>query len=176
MDSRSNNTLSGTLRSFGIVGAAFLYLFVGNAMLSWADPPPNLQALGRSQTLVLVDTSQPAIFPEQSWNLHAPNPHRATVAIWTIEPFRNVSVPQSLVDAQLNLRVINRKNHESWQVFVSQARTDFAHGANAARVVAASPGGNGEAGISVSFLGQELPNVAEGSYEATVVGTITEAF
>ncbi len=141
-----------------------------------AAPPPAIRAAGKTQSLTVVDISQPLIFPEQGWKLTAPNPFGPTIAVWTIEPFRNVADPQIQVDAGLNLTMGKRGKEGNWQVLMPQDRTYFTGGRTAAQVVAGSQGGNGEAGITVSFLCHEQPFVADGEYEATVVGTITEAF
>lgn len=175
MDAASKKTRRGSLRSFGIVGAACLFLYVWGAW-SAAAPPPTIHSSGEQVSLQVLDASQPAIFPEQGWKITAPNPFGPTVAIWTVMPFTNLKDPKSLVDAQLNLRALDRGKSGGWEVFVPQARTAFRSGMNTASVVAASQGGNGEAGITVSFLSHEQPFVTDGVYETTVVGTITEAF
>ncbi len=178
MDARSTTHRDGSLRSFGIAGAVFLCLCVLGVEVQQtvAEPPPSIRAAGKTQSLTVVDTSQPLIFPEQGWKLTAPNPFGPTIAVWTIEPFRNISDPQIQVDAALNLTIGKRGKDGNWQVLMPQDRTHFPSGRIAAHVVAGSQGGNGEAGITVSFLCHEQPFVADGEYEATVVGTITEAF
>ena len=178
MDSRSTTTnRCGSPRSFGITGAAFLFLVVGwSTRPGHADQPPSIRASGQSQILQVLEPFHPAIFPEQSWHFVAPKPFGATVAVWSIEAFQNTHDPNPRVDAQLNLRILDHGHSGAWQVMVHQDRTDFQQGRTFAHVVAASGGGHGECGVTVSFLGQEQPFAADGVYEATVVGTITEAF
>ncbi len=178
MDTRSTMHRDGSPQSFGIAGAVFLCLCIVCAHMSQsvAAPPPAIRATGKTQSLTVVNPSQPLIFPEQGWNLTAPNHFGPTITVWSIEPFRNVADPQSQVDAGLNLTIGKRGKDGNWQVLMPQDRTHFPSGRTMAHVVAGSSGGNGEAGITVSFLCQEQPFVADGQYEATVVGTITEAF
>ena len=176
MDATSKTHRSGSSRSYGIMGAAFLFLDVIPVDWSVAAPPPAIHASGKPQGLHVLDTSQPGVFPEQSWKIVAPNPLGPTVAVWTVTPFTNAKDPKSYVDAQLNLRTVIRGNSGGWQVLVPQARTAVTRGTSMASVAAASQGGNGEVGITVSFLGHEQPIVTDGVYETTVVGTITEAF
>ena len=178
MDTRSTTHRGGSTRSFGIAGAVFLCLCVVFLAVPHigAQQPAAISASGTSQSLNVADPTQPAYFPVQSWKLTAPNPFGATIAVWTIEPFRNVADPQIQVDAALNLSIGHRGKPGSWQIIVPQDRTHFRSGMTMARVVAGSQGGNSDAGITVSFLGNEQPILADGQYEATVVGTITEAF
>ena len=178
MDTRSTTHRGGSPRSFGIAGAVCLCLGIVGVDMNQtvAEPPPSIRAAGKTQSLTVINPSQPLIFPEQGWKLTAPSHFGPTIAVWTIEPFRNVADPQSQVDAALNLSIGNRGKPGSWQIIVPQDRTHFSSGRTAAHVVAGSQGGNGDAGITVSFLGHEQPFVADGEYEATVVGTITEAF
>lgn len=176
MDATLTTHRGGSPRSLGIMGAAVLFLYVSSVDWSAAAPPPSIHASGKPQSLQVLDTFQPGIFPEQSWKIVAPNPFGPTMAIWTVTPFTNLKDPKSFVDSQLNLRTVSHGNSGGWQVFVPQARTTVTRGMNTASVVAASQGGHGEVGITVSFLGHEQPFVSDGAYETTVVGTITEAF
>ena len=158
------------------MGAACLFLYVVVVSWSAAAPPPTIHASGKPQSLYVIDATQPAIFPEQVWKIIAPNPLGPTVAIWTVTPFTNSKDPKSFVDAQLNLRTLSQGHLGGWQVFVPQSRTSATSGMNTASVVAASQGGNGDVGVTVSFLCHEQPFITDGVYETTVVGTITEAF
>ena len=178
MDTRSTTHRGGSPRSFGIAGAVFLCLCVLSVDMNRtvAEPPPSIRAPGKTQSLTVIDPSQPLIFPEQGWKLTAPSHFGPTIAVWTIQPFRHVADPRIQVDAALNLTIGKRGKDGNWQVIMSQDRTHFSSGRTAAHVVAGSQGGNGDAGITVSFLCHEQPFVADGEYEATVVGTITEAF
>jgi hypothetical protein len=176
MDASVTTIRRGCLRSLRIAGAACLFLYFCIVMQTVAAPPPSIQAAGKPQSIYVVDTTLPAIFPEQSWRIVAPNPLGPTVAIFSTMPFQNLKDSKSHVDSQLNIRTLSGGKSGSWQVIVPQARTVTASGANTAQVVAASQGGNGEIGISVSYLCQEQPFLTDGVYETTVVGTITEAF
>lgn len=176
MDWRSTTHRSGSSQSFGIAGVAFAFL----CLIAWqldAGPPPSIKATGGTQSLVVLDTTQPAIFPEQPWHLIAPNPFGASIVVWTVAPFHNVVRPENRVDAGLFLRMRTKgQSNRDWQVVIPQARTSFRTGQPSAHVVAGSYGGNGEAGVTVSFLCHEQPVIADGNYETTVIGTITEAF
>ena len=176
MDASQTTIRCGYLRSLRIVGAAFLFLYVCIATRSVAAPPPSITAAGKAQSMVVVTNTQPAVFPEQSWRIVAPNPLGPTVAVFSLMPFQSLHDSSSRVDAQLNLRTLSGGKSGSWQVLVPQARTVSTIGTNTASVVAASLGGNGEMGITVSFLCHEHPFLTDGIYETTVVGTITEAF
>lgn len=169
-------TNSGFLRSLQIAGAACLLLSLTVVTKTGAAPPPSIQAAGKAQSTYTVDTSQPVVFPEQSWRIVAPNPLGPTVAVFSTVPFQNVKDSNSRVDTQLNLRALSRGLLNSWTVLVPQARTVSTSGTSTASVAAASIGGNGEMGVTVSFLCHERPFLTDGVYETTVVGTITEAF
>lgn len=169
-------TRGGFLRSLRIVGAAFLLFCVTVATRTVAAPPPSIQAAGKAQSTYAVDTTQPIVFPEQSWRIVAPNILGPTVAVFSTAPFHNVKDPSSQVDAQLNLRALSRGLVNGWVVLAPQARTVTASGTTTASVAAASVGGNGEMGVTVSFLCHERPFLTDGVYETTIVGTITEAF
>lgn len=178
MDLRSTPRTGGSPRSFRILEAACLCLCLGilGVTPSGAEPPPSIQASHKPGSMQIADPSRPAVFPEQAWHIIAPHPLKPTIAIWTIEPFRNANAPQSQVDAQLNLTLHNLGQSGDWQVLIPQDRTAFSTGRTTAHVVAGSVGGNAEAGITVSFLCHEQPFLADGVFEAVVVGTITEAF
>ena len=173
MDTRPTTHSYGTSRSFGIAGAV---LFLGGFVCGWAEQPPSIRATNRDQSQVVVNPSQALIFPEQRWNLVAPNPFGATVAVWSVEPFQNVNDRQIRVDAALDLATSGRGRKSDWKIIAAYDRTDFGHGKSLAQVAAGSEGGNGQVGITVSFLGHEQPFLAEGEYEATVIGTISEGF
>lgn len=176
MDAKVTTNRCGSPRSFGIMGAAFLLFVVALLTHCLANPPPAIRAHGQAQTIEMADNFHPTTFPEQGWQIVAPKPFGATIATWSIQPFQNTKDPSQWIDAQLNLRILDHGQAGSWHLLVSQDRTDFHHGRTSAVVAAGSSGGNGEGGITVSFLGQEQPYAADGVYEATVVGTITEAF
>ncbi len=176
MDASLTTTRRGDLRSIWNAGAACLFLYVSAATQPLAAPPPSIQAGGKAQSLYVVDSTQPATFPEQSWRIVAPNPVGPTVAVFSVTPFQNLKDATSRVDTQMNLRTLNRGPFGNWIVFVPQARTVTNSGTNTASVVAASQGGNGEVGLTVSFLCHERPYLTDGAYETTVIGTITEAF
>lgn len=169
-------TRGGFLRSLRIAGAAFLLFSITVAPRSVAAPPPSIQAAGKAQSTYTIDTTQPVVFAEQSWRIVAPNILGPTVAVFSAAPFQNVKDPSSRVDAQLNLRALSRGVVNGWVVLVPQARTVTASGTNTASVAAASIGGNGDMGVTVSFLCHERPFLTDGVYETTVIGTITEAF
>lgn len=174
MDWRTTTHQGSLGRLFAVAGAVFVFLCA--TLPALADQPPKIRAKGKSQNLTLNNPSQPAIFEEQDWPITAPRPFGPTYAVWTIEPFRKRNDPASQVDSQLNLRMLGRGNRDNWTVLIPVARTRVAQGQTTATVAAGSEGGNGEAGITVSFLGHEQPLLGDGIYEATVIGTITEGF
>lgn len=176
MESRSKRTTNGTSRSNGSVRAVLFLAGMACCSTLLALPPPTIQPAGRPPALVVLDVHQPSTFPEQGWKINAPNPLIPTIAYWNIEPFRNLADHSIQVDAQLNLRVLSSGKSRSWLVLIPAARTQSVNGRVMAQVVAASVGGHGEAGITVSFLGHEQPFIADGMFETTVTGTITEAF
>ncbi len=179
MDSRTTTHSGGLTRTWGFAWAAVLSLVVVVCCEPLiAERPPSIQVQSKVQTLKLVDPRQPAVFPEQSWKLIAPSPFGPTVTIWSVEPFRNQRDPSMQVDAQIELRIGSGKRgrKSDWEVIVPHDRTDFRGRRNLAEVMAGTFGGNGDAGITVSFLVHEQPLVAEGFYETTVVGTITESY
>lgn len=176
MDASVTTIRGGLLRSLRIVGAAFLLFCVTVAPRTGAAPPPSIQAAGKAQSTYAIDTTQPVVFPEQSWRIVAPNILGPTVAVFSTVPFQNVKDHNSHVDAQLNLRALSRGLANGWTVLVPQARTATTSGTTTASVAAASVGGNGDMGVTVSFLCHERPFLTDGVYETTVIGTITEAF
>lgn len=177
MDTRFTTHRGDSPQSFGIVGVAFAFLCLLAGWLQ-AAPPPSIRASGRHQTLQVLDITQPAVFPEQPWHLVAPNPFGPTIVVWSVEPFQNATTTGiDQVDAGLFLTTHTKgQSSQNWQVVIPQGRTSFRSGQTTGHVVAGSYGGNGEVGVTVSFLCHEQSVVADGNYETTVVGTITEAF
>lgn len=174
MDTRFTTHSLSSMRSFGMAGAV-LFLWGAFSILG-AQQPPAIRAKGFPLHLVVIDPTKPLVFPEQPWTLVAPNPFGPTITVWSLEPFQSLSDPKLRVDAALDLSIRGRSRKSDWDIIIPHDRTSFAHGRTTAEVVAGSIGGNGEAGITVTFLGHEQPFLAAGEYEATVIGTISEGF
>lgn len=168
MNTRSTKQRNGGLASCGMLSAVFcIWCFPG--VLS--AEIPSVRSSGPPQTQLLVDPTRTVVFPEQSWQLAAAN--QTALVVWSIEPFRNVEHPTSLVDAGLSLNTsIHGNSH--WSSVVGHDRTNFAHQYPTARVAAASHGGGGQVGITVTFLNAEQPILTGGDYQTTVIATITE--
>lgn len=172
MDKRVTTHRHSTLLTMWLTEAV-LFLSVCS-QCGLAEQPPSVHATGQRPTLTLIDPSQPLVFPEQQWNLVAPNRFGPTMAIWTIEPFRGVDHPQDQVDAGIFLNTQIRGKSSDWSTVIQHDRTSYLHQYTTARVAAATPGGNGHVGITVTFMSHEQPIVAGGDYVTTVTATITE--
>jgi len=144
------------------------------SMQSFAQPP-QLQAGGKIQRIDHDGQDAPQVFDAERWTIVALIQRRGVTVQWACEPFRLVSDPSAAVDAQLSIEITKSNRGTRWVESIPQARTDFRMGNLEALVMVESDdAGVAQAGLTVTFLGDEIPLLMAGEYETTVIGTITE--
>lgn len=137
--------------------------------------PPQLQAGGKIQRLDHDGQDAPQVFDQERWTIIAPTQQRGVTVQWSCEPFRLVNDPNTAVDAHLSIEITKSNRGVLWVESIPQSRTDFRMGQLEALVmVESNDSGVAQAGLTVTFLGDEVPLLVAGEYETTVIGTITE--
>lgn len=137
--------------------------------------PPQLRAGGQIQRLDHDGQDAPQVFDAERWTIIAPTQLRGVTVQWACEPFRLTSDPSAAVDAHLAIEITDSNRGTRWVETIPQARTDFRMGQTEALVMVTSDdAGVARAGLTVTFLGDEIPLLMAGEYETTVIGTITE--
>lgn len=127
-----------------------------------------------AESLVHDRGDAPQVFPEVVWQLYTGIDSGGYTAQWTCEPFTHTSKGTLKADAKLAIRVIGSDGFADWTATVPSDQTAYASGDNTAAVAAQSVAvGDGQVGLTVTFLNDDYSTLAAGSYTVTVVGTIT---
>ena len=93
----------------------------------------------------------------------------------TNQAFTNTTDSNYKRDARLGLATASSTGPATWTIGTSTDSTDYANGDGVATVTASSDKpGQASFNLSVDFLTVDAAQVAEGSYETTVIGTVTE--
>ena len=127
-----------------------------------------------AESLVHNGADSPQAFPEVVWQLYTGIDSGGYTAQWTCEPFVHSTKSTLKVDARLAIRVIGSDGFANWTAALPGDQTDYASGDSNAAVAAESFAvGDGQVGLTVTFLSNDYSTLAAGDYSTTVVGTIT---
>lgn len=165
--------------------ATFLLLLTG--FLSFANPvqgqvnsndyevyvPPymSLVQLMPDRTSNHPQTSANVVMGSSIWRSLTANPAGVTVKLTTAQPFQNLNVPSVQRDVRLAMPYVIGFG---WTIDTALDATDYANGKLTASVEASSTSaGFAWIPLQVTFLTGDVNTLAGGTYELTVVGTIT---
>lgn len=157
--------------------AAYCIGFAASCAVFLASGAPAFaQSIGvpPAESLVHNRGNAPQVFPEVVWQLYTGIDSGGYTAQWTCEPFIHASKSTLKADAKLAIRVIGSDGFADWRATVPSDQTAYASGDQTAAVAAQSVAvGDGQVGLTVTFLNDNYSTLAAGSYTVTVVGTIT---
>jgi hypothetical protein len=114
-------------------------------------------------------------FPAQVWNVKGNTLNGVSVTFSTDQAFTNTTDNTYKRDAQLSLATASSVGPAAWTIGTGTDATNYAGGDGVATVTASSnKPGQANFNLTVDFLTVDASEVAEGSYETTVTGTVTE--
>ena len=113
-------------------------------------------------------------FPAQQWVVKGNSLNGVSVSFATSQAFKHTTEPTYKRDLTLGLAVASSNGPATWNVTQASDTTDYV-GSDEVATVAASSNGVGRAtfDLSVTFITDSFGTFAAGSYETTVVGTLT---
>ncbi|MEM6364520.1 MAG: hypothetical protein AAF539_07795 [Planctomycetota bacterium] len=113
-------------------------------------------------------------FPIQTWSVIGNTVGGVTVSLAVDQPFTHTVDPTYKRDVQLGLALNSTSGPGTWTISQASDITDYGANDLAATVGAASNGtGSATFDLSVSFITDTYGSFAAGTYETTVVGTVT---
>ena len=115
----------------------------------------------------------PQVFAEAVWSVNNPSIATGATAQLSSGPFVNASRSSLKSDCQLSLRIVSSSGMAGWTAIAPLDQTSFGGGDETAVVVANSTKkGNGQLGLTVTFINSDYSILGAGQYLATVTGTI----
>ena len=137
-------------------------------------------ALGQSvtapaqQSITHNGADAPQQFSEVVWNLITGPDVAGYITEWSCGPFVHSVNANLKADSELRVRVLSSEGQANWTTIVASDQTDYAAGNQTASVVLQSSSvGDGQAGLTVTFLNSDFSKLGAGDYTITVAGTIT---
>lgn len=126
------------------------------------------------QTITHNRSDAPQIFSEVAWQLLSGLDELGYTAQWSCGPFQHTDQGTLRADSKLEIRVLASGGSANWTVVASGDQTDYAGGDQTATVAAQSSAiGDGEVGLTVTFVNLDFSTLAAGNYTMTVTGTLT---
>lgn len=127
-----------------------------------------------AQSVTHNGTDGPQAFPEVAWQLHSGLDPLGYTVQWSSSPFQHTSRESLKADCKLQIRILASAGSANWTIASPSDQTDYAGGDQSAVVAAQSVAeGDGEVGLTVTFLDGDFSKLGAGSYMLTVTGTIT---
>ena len=121
------------------------------------------------------NSSATLAFPAEVWNVKGNVLNGVAVTFSTDQAFTNTTDSTYKRDAKLTLSTASSTGPASWVIGTGTDSTNYAGGDGVATVTASSnKAGQANFNIVVEFLTVDIAEVAAGSYETTVTGTVTE--
>lgn len=172
ISSRHNTAMQRILRSWAVlivVGIAIgLVLEASCSAYGQSITAPAQQAITHDGT----DTSQ--VFSEVVWQLNSGLDAGGYTTQLSCGPFVHSGAGTFKVDSKLALRILVSEGSAKWTVTVPNDQTNFSATDETAVVAAQSSAvGDGQVGLTVTFLDSDFSLLAAGNYTLTVTGTIT---
>lgn len=119
-----------------------------------------------------TDSDQP--FSEVTWQLVSGADVDGYVTQLSCGPFVHATAGSFKADSKLVIRILSSSGSANWTVTAANDQTDYGTGDETAVVSAQSSAvGDGEVGLTVTFLDSDFSRLAAGVYNMTVTGTIT---
>lgn len=146
------------------------------AALLGADGTAFAQAITApaAQSITHNRDDAPQVFSEVVWQLTSGADAGGYTAQWSCGPFHHSVKGTLKADTKLAIRVVASDGLAGWTATVPDDQTDFVGGDETATVAARSLAtGDGQVGLTVTFLNNDFSTLAAGSYTLTVTGTIT---
>ena len=149
--------------------ASFLFVIgFSSTVLGQSIAGPVDQSITHDAT----DSDQP--FSEVSWQLTSGADIDGYTTQYSCGPFIHTTEGSFKADSKLVIRILSSSGPANWTVIAANDQTDHGMGDNTAEVTASSSDvGDGEVGLTVTFLDSDFSLLAAGDYSMTVTGTIT---
>lgn len=137
--------------------------------------PSSVSIVAPSTAIITHDeTNNTNLFPPQTWEVYCNVPSGVTVSFSNQTLFTNILNPSFRRDISLGLSLGAVDNRTNWRIVEPQDSTNFATRKMTAQVTAVSDGvGKAELLLTVGFVTAEFGEFAAGTYEATVIGTVS---
>lgn len=120
-------------------------------------------------------TGSDVTFSNQRWRARTSSATGSTIRFSTDHAFRNLTSPAYKRDVRLRLTRIVGTGRAGWAFDTITDTTDYANGDEIATVQVSGNGpGTASFFMDITFITGNLSTLAEGQYQLTVVGTITE--
>jgi hypothetical protein len=137
--------------------------------------PPHVTVTAPRAAVLAHDlTSDPQVFPPQTWNVSSNVPGGVSVLFSTDHAFTSDADSSLRRDAVVELAVSASEGPGEWTILLSGSRTDYAAGQEQALARAESRGaGRADLTLGVQFLGQPVDELPPGTFSLTVTATVT---
>ena len=153
----------------------FLGLIVGWSVLSGLSSTAVAQSITApaQQSITHRGDDATQAFPEVVWQLNSGLDPQGYAAHWSCAPFQHSGQPSLKVNCRLQARILASLGAANWTITVPGDQTDHFGGDNTAIVAAQSfAAGDGEVGLTVTFIDSDYSKLGAGNYSVTVIGTI----
>jgi hypothetical protein len=159
------------------LGVWIISLAAACGAIAWPGETAQAQSItapgAQSTTHAGTDANQ--VFPEVTWQLTSGgSSFLGCTAQWSCGPFTHTGDASFKADTRLDIRIISSSGSANWTALVPSDQTNFGGGDQTVSVTAQSTAkGNGQVGLTVTFVDTDFSRLAAGSYTATVTGTIS---
>ncbi len=138
--------------------------------------PGNVQIIAPVDAFLVHDESNAdQVFPPQQWQVRGNVTTGVTTTFEVQTPFVHSLDPAELADAQLDISIASTLGPAIWTVNTATDATDYNGGDNDALVqISSAFVGWAFADLTVTFRTVAFAQLMAGSYETTVIGTVTE--
>lgn len=154
----------------GVGVAAVCWLWMGSAGMVFGQSITAPAA----QSITHDGTDAPQAFSEVVWQLTSGSDAAGYTAQWSCGPFQHGLKTSLKADTKLQIRVLSSGGLANWTATVPSDQTDYAGGDQSATVAAQSLAtGDGQVGLTVTFVDNDFSQLGAGNYTITVTGTIT---
>ena len=140
--------------------------------------PGNVQIICPPDVLIVHDTlDADQVFPVQQWEVRGNVLTGVTTTFEVLTPFVHSITPADVRDVQLDVAIASTLGPANWTVDVASDSTNIAAGPpdNDALVQISSDFvGWAFADLTVTFVDGSFGSLLAGTYETTVIGTVTE--
>jgi hypothetical protein len=125
------------------------------------------------QTIAHNGGDAPQLFSEVAWQLTSGLDALGYTAQWNCGPFQHTGRATLKADCKLDVRVLASGGSANWSITAPSDQTNYFGGDQTAVVAAQSFAvGDGEIGLTVTFLNNDFSRLGAGNYTVTVTGTI----
>jgi len=138
--------------------------------------PGNVQIIAPADILIVHDTmNQDQVFPVQQWEVRGNVVEGVTTTFEVMQPFVHSVDPLETRDAQLDIVIASTLGPANWTLDIPSAATNIGGSVPDAMVQISSDFvGWAWVDLTVTFVDNNFAALMAGTYETTVVGTVTE--